>query len=92
MMPRTTLTVLALVLLLGWAGQALDDHSADYDVAASLDDARQQAAYQAQYAAAVQRQCGPNAAYMELQDGEIQCTDKYGRPTQRLQLTARATP
>jgi hypothetical protein len=40
----------------------------------------------------VQRQCGPNAAYMELQDGEIQCTDKHGRPTQRLQLTARATP
>lgn len=92
MMPRTTLTVLALVLLLGWAGQALDDHSADYDVAASLDDARQQAAYQAQYDARLQQLCGPNAAYMELQDGEIQCTDKRGRPTQRLQLTARATP
>lgn len=92
MMPRTTLTVLALVLLLGWAGQALDDHSADYDVAASLDDARQQAAYQAQYDARLQQLCGPNAAYMELQDGEIQCTDKRCRPTQRLQLTARATP
>lgn len=92
MMPRTTLTVLALVLLLGWAGQALDDHSADYDVAASLDDARQQAAYQAQYDARLQQLCGPNAAYMELQDGEIQRTDKRGRPTQRLQLTARATP
>lgn len=92
MMPRTTITVLALVVILGCLGQALDDHSADYDVAASVDDARQQAAYQAQYDARLQQLCGPNAAWMELQDGAIQCTDKHGKPTQRLQLTARATP
>lgn len=92
MMPRTTLTVLALLVLLGWAGQALDDHSADYDVAASLADARQQATYQMQYDSKVRQICGQNAAWMELQDGAIQCTNKRGTPTQRVQLTARATP
>lgn len=92
MMPRTALTVLAMLVALGWAGQALDDHSADYDQASDLEDARLQAAHQAQYNARLQQLCGPNAAYMELQDGAIQCTNKRGTPTQRVQLTARATP
>lgn len=92
MMPRTAITVLALIVALAWFGPSLDDHSADFDVAASLDDARQQATHQAQYNARLQQLCGPNAAYMELQDGQIQCTTKHATPTRRVQLTARATP
>lgn len=88
----TAFIVLAMLLLLGWAGQALDDHSADYYQAADLEDARLQAAHQAQHNARLQLLCGPNAAYMELQDGQIQCTTKHATPTRRVQLTARATP
>lgn len=92
MMPRTLLTTLAIIMVLAYLGPALDDHSAEFDVAASIDDARQQAAYQAQYEAKLQQLCGENAAYMELAVGEIQCTDKRGTPTRRVTLTAQVTP
>lgn len=93
MMPRTLLTVLAIIAILGWSGQALDDYSVERDLAADLDDARQQAAYRAQYDAKLQQLCGANAAWMELQDGAIQCTTKRGAPTRRVVLTtAQVTP
>ena len=92
MMTRALLTTLAMVAMLGWFGPALDDHSAEFDAAASLDDARHQASAQARYDAAVQRLCGDNAAWMELQDGAIQCTTKRGTPTRRVTLTAQVTP
>lgn len=91
-MPRTLLTALAIIVALAWLGPSLDDHSADYAQAADIEAAQLQASAQARYDAAVQRLCGPNAAYMELQDGAIQCTTKRGTPTQRVTLTARATP
>jgi len=40
----------------------------------------------------VQRLGGPNAADVELANGEIQCTDKRGTPTRRVTLTAQVTP
>lgn len=91
-MPKTTITVLAMLLLLGWAGPALDDHSAEFDQAADIETAQHQASAQARYDAAVQRLCGENAAYMELADGEIQCKTKRGTPTRRVTLTAQVTP
>lgn len=91
-MPKTTITVLAMLLLLGWAGPALDDHSAEFDTAADIEAAQHQASAQARYDAAVQRLCGQNAAYMELADGEIQCKTKRGTPTRRVTLTAQVTP
>lgn len=96
-MIRAALLTLALIAILGIVGPALDDHSADIAQAADLDTARHQASAQARYDAAVQRLCGPNAAWMELQDGAIQCTTKRGTPTQRVTLvtttntTARAS-
>lgn len=92
MIARALLTAVAMVALLGWFGPSLDDHSADAAQAADLEAARHQALAQARYDAAVQRLCGPNAAWMELQDGAIQCTTKRGTPTQRVTLTAKATP
>ena len=84
--------VLALLAILGWFGPALDDHSAEQTQAADLEAAQHQAQAQARYAAAVQRLCGPNSAWMELQGGDIQCTDKRGRKTARVVLTAQARP
>ena len=92
MMPRALLTALAIIAILGWLGPALDDHSADAAQAADLEVAQHQASAQARYDAAVQRLCGPNAAWMELADGEIQCKTKRGTPTRRVALTAQVTP
>lgn len=95
MLIRTAALTLAIVAMLGIVGPGLDDHSDDYAQLASLQDAQQQAQAQARYDAAVQALCGPNAAWMELQDGAIQCTTKRGTPTRRVALTtttARATP
>lgn len=92
MMPRTLLTALAMIVALAYLGPALEDHSGDFDVAADLEDARLQAARQALHESRLQRLCGPNAAWLELADGEIQCKTKRGTPTQRVQLTAKATP
>lgn len=86
-MIRTVLATVAIVMLLAWLGPALDDHSADYATAADLEAAQQQASAQARYDAAVQRLCGPNAAWMERADGAIQCTDKHGRRTRQVNLT-----
>jgi hypothetical protein len=90
MMPRTLIIVIGLIV--AWLGPALDDRSAEADQVAAIDDARQQAAQQARYNAAVQSMCGPNAAWMELADGEIQCTNKRGTPTTRVTITARLAP
>lgn len=98
MMIRIAITTLAIAAVLGILGPALDDHSDDYAQLASIEDAQQQAQAQARYDAAVQQLCGPNAAWMELQDGVIQCTTKRGTPTRRVTLypatttTAKASP
>lgn len=92
MIARALLTAVAMIALLGWLGPALDDHSAEFDQAADIEAARHQASAQARYDAAVQRLCGPNAAWMELADGEIQCKTKRGTPTRRVTLTAQVTP
>lgn len=89
----TWLAALLLALAIGAAhyldGAPLADHSADYAAAADLEAAQQQAAREQRYQSAVQRLCGPNAAWMELQDGSaIQCTDKHGRRTHRVSLAA----
>lgn len=92
MIARALLTTLAMIALLGWLGPSLDDHGAEFDQAADIEAARHQASAQARYDAAVQRLCGPNAAWMELADGEIQCKTKRGTPTRRVTLTAQVTP
>lgn len=90
-MIRTALTTLAIVGILG-LGTTLDDHSAEQAQADDLQQAQQQAAAEHTYRTAVQRLCGPNAAWMELQGGAIQCTTKHGKPTTRVTLVSKATP
>ncbi len=91
-MIRTLLLAMATITLLAWLGPAIDDHSAEQAQADDLQAAQQQADAQRRYEAAVQNVCGPNAAWMALQDGAIQCTTKRGTPTRRVQLTAQVRP
>jgi len=82
---------MAIAAILGILGPGLDDHSDDYAQLANIADAQQQAQAQRRYDAAVQQLCGPNAAWMELQDGAIQCTTKRGTPTRRVALITTPT-
>lgn len=91
-MIRTATLTLAIAAILGILGPSLDDHSDDYVQLANIEDAQQQAQAQARYERAAQELCGPNAAWMELQDGAIQCTDKRGRNARRVVLTSQVTP
>lgn len=90
-MLRTALTTAALAAVLA-LGTTIDDHSADQAMADNLEAAQQQARHEATYQAAVQRLCGPNAAWMELADGAIECTDKRGRLARRVVLVTTTTP
>lgn len=91
-MIRTALLTTAIIAILGVFGPQLDDHSAEQAAANDLQAAQDQAAAEQTYRNAVQRLCGPNAAWMELQDGAIQCTDKRGTPTTRVTLITQAKP
>lgn len=91
-----TITTLAIAVtmaaLLSAGGPWLDDRSAERDQAADIEAAQHQAQAQARYDAAVRRLCGDNSAWMQLQDGAIQCTDKRGKATTRVVLTAQVRP
>lgn len=89
-MIRAAITTIALIITLAWFGPALDDHSAEQAQADDIEAAHHQAAAQARYAAAVQALCGDNAAWMQLQDGAIQCATKRGTPTRRVTLITTA--
>ena len=93
-MIRAAITTIALIITLAWLGPTLDDHSTEQAQADDLQSAQQQADAQHRYQATVQRLCGANAAYLELDDGVIQCKTKRGHPTRRVTLitTAQVLP
>lgn len=82
-MIRTVALTLAAVLLLGWLGPALDDHSAERDEAAALEYLQRLDASRDRFERAAQRMCGPQAAWAEVGQGVIQCFTKRGRPVGR---------
>lgn len=91
-MIRTTLLLAALLATLGIVGPTLDDYSSEQAQADDLQDAIRQEDARRQYAAKLQRLCGPNAAWMQLEGDAIQCTNKRGTPTRRVLLTAQVQP
>lgn len=86
-MIKTTALALAVLLLLCWFGPSLDDHSAEWDQAVTLQDAINAAIAQEKFAVAAQAVCGPQAAWQQLQDGSVMCRTKYGRPTITVQVS-----
>ncbi len=71
-----------IIVLLAWAGPAIDDHSGDSATA----DAIEAAQARDRYLAAAQRSCGINAGVVELEDGSMRCTLHTGRKTARVAL------
>lgn len=86
-MIKTTALALAALLLLCWVGPSLDDHSAEWDQAVTLQDAINAAIAQEKFAVAAQAVCGPQAAWQQLQDGSVMCRTKHGRPTITVQVS-----
>ena len=77
------LSAFAVVLLYIMAA-VLDgptDHSTEAAQAQALDDAYAAEAARLTLQARIQTNCGPNAAWRERADGDIQCTTKHGRKT-----------
>ena len=83
--------VCTLVLVLGLAhhlGDGIPDHSAEQDQAVDLQAAIVASIDQQKFDRAAQAVCGPQAAWVQLPDGAVQCSTKYGRPT----VTVRVSP
>lgn len=87
-MIRTALLALAIAALLCWFGPTLDDHSAEFDQAVDLQAAINQAIAQQKFAQAAQAVCGPQSPWVQLNDGSVQCSTKYGKPT----VTVKVSP
>lgn len=91
---KALLLAIAMAAVLA-LGTTIDDHSMEQAQADDLQAAQRQAKAERTYQAAVQRLCGPNAAWMQLEGDAIQCTTKRGTPTTRLTLlttTSEVTP
>ena len=74
----------AAYLSAGVAMAALDgptDHSTEVAQAQAIDDAYAAEAERLAQQTRIQANCGPNAAWTERADGDVQCLDKRGRKT-----------
>jgi hypothetical protein len=83
--PAITPWLSAIAIVLAYIGMAaLDgptDHSTEVAQAQAIDDAHKAEAARLAQQARIQSACGPNAAWRERSDGDIQCLDKHGRKT-----------
>ncbi len=86
-MIKTTIIAVAMVGALCWLGPSLDDHSAEWDQAVTLQDAINAAIAQEKFAVAAQALCGPQASWQQLHDGSVQCKTKHGKPTITVQVS-----
>lgn len=83
----TLAALLALLLSIVWDSPT--DHSTERASAQALEDAARADAQRLRFEAAAQRACGgPNAAWMLLLDGAVQCATKRGHKT----IVARVQP
>lgn len=82
---KTAMSVLAIALVLGWLGPAIDDNSLDQAMADELEQAQREAQAQERFDRAARQVCGENAGYRLVGDGSIRCTTKRGHP---LRMTA----
>lgn len=87
-MIRTALLTLAIAALLCWFGPSIDDHSAENDQAVDLQYAINESIRRERFAQAAQAVCGPQSPWVQLNDGSVQCSTKYGKPT----ITVRVSP
>lgn len=81
---------ITIALLIGCAHYLddIDDHSAENAQAVDLQAAIVASIAQERFDRAAQAVCGPQAAWVQLNDGSVQCSTKYGKPT----ITVRVSP
>ena len=73
-----------IIVLLAWAGPAIDDHGSDSLTA----DAMEAAQARDRYLTAAAKMCGINAAVIEQADGSMRCAPHNGRKTARAAMVA----
>ena len=82
-----TLAVLtALVLSTAYLLDGPSDHQAAIDTAADAKATQREQAALARFEKAAQAMCGDNAGWTQLENGAVQCFNKTGRKTQKVQL------
>ena len=87
-MIRTALLAIGIAALLCWFGPSIDDHSAEADQAVDLQAAIVASIAQEKFAQAAQAVCGPQSPWVQLNDGSVQCSTRYGKPT----ITVKVSP
>jgi hypothetical protein len=82
-----TLAVLtALVLSTAYLLDGPSDHQAAMDIAADAKATQREQAQQARFEKAAQAMCGENSGWTKLENGSVQCFNKTGHKTQKVQL------
>lgn len=71
-----------IIVLLAWAGPAIDDHSGDSATA----DAIEAAQARDRYLIAAAKLCGVNSGVLEQADGTMRCALHTGRKTSRVAM------
>jgi hypothetical protein len=76
----------ALVLSTAYLLDGPSDHQAAMDAAADAKATQREQAALARFEKAAQAMCGENAGWTQLENGAVQCFNKTGRKTQKVQL------
>ena len=76
----------ALVLSTAYLLDSPSDHQAAIDAAADAKATQREQAALARFEKAAQAMCGENSGWTQLENGSVQCFNKTGRKTQKVQL------
>ena len=76
----------ALVLSTAYLLDGPSDHQAAQDAAADAKAMQAEQRAQARFEKAAQQMCGENAGWTQLENGAVQCFNKTGHKTQKVQL------
>jgi len=82
----TMAALAALVLSTAYLLDGPSDHQAAMDAAADAKATQAEQKAQARFEKAAQAMCGDNAGWTKLENGSVQCFNKTGRKTQKVQL------
>ena len=82
----TLAALTALVLSTAYLLDGPSDHQAAMDAASDAKATQAEQRAQARFERAAQAMCGDNAGWTQLENGAVQCFNKTGRKTQKVQL------
>jgi hypothetical protein len=82
----TLAALTALILSTAYLLDGPSDHQAAIDAASDAKATQREQAALARFEKAAQAMCGENAGWTQLENGAVQCFNKTGRKTQKVQL------